>query len=110
MISTHVLDTSVGLPAAGVQVSLEARIANGWETLGRTVTDADGRVKQFPANGAIARGVHRLHFETGAYYAARGIKAFHPSVTIEFEVLDAGAHNHVPLLLTPFGFTTYRGS
>ena len=110
MISTHVLDNTVGIPAAGVQVTLEARTEDGWKTLGHATTDADGRVKALPGGGVRTRGVYRLHFETGAYFTARGITAFHPAVTVEFEVADPSQHHHVPLLLTPFGYTTYRGS
>lgn len=111
MISTHVLDTSVGLPAPKVGVSLERRAGTAWASLHSATTDADGRVRELlPAGAALERGVYRLHFETGAYFKARGVSAFHPSVIVEFEVIDHTQHHHVPLLLTPFGYSTYRGS
>lgn len=111
MISTHVLDTSVGLPAVGVRVALESRDGAAWKALGSAATDTDGRVRELlPAGTALARGVYRVQFDTGAYFAARSVKAFYPSVTVEFEVTDAAQHHHVPLLLTPFGYSTYRGT
>ena len=111
MISTHVLDTSVGLPAAGVRVALELRTGDTWKALGAASTDADGRVRELlPSGTALARGVYRVQFDTGAYFTSRGVKAFYPSVAVEFEVTNAAQHHHVPLLLTPFGYSTYRGS
>lgn len=111
MISTHVLDTSIGAPAMGVKVTLEVQAGPTWKSAGQGSTDADGRVKEMLGGGAVlARGVYRLHFATGAYFAARKVKAFYPSVTVEFEVDDEKQHHHVPLLLTPFGYSTYRGT
>ncbi len=111
-ITTHVLDIAHGRPAAGVAVLLERRDATGqFCEAGRGVTDADGRVKTLLTPGAaLAVGAWRLTFETGAYFRAAGVAAFHPSVTIAFEVTDAAQHYHVPLLVSPFGYTTYRGS
>ena len=113
-ISTHVLDTSQGRPAAGVAVTLEiARDgdADSWEPHGGGETDADGRVKNLlPAGAALAATRYRLTFDTGAYFAARGVESFYPSVAIVFRVRDASQHHHVPLLLNPFGYSTYRGS
>lgn len=105
LITTHVLDSSRGIPAAGVAVQLQdpegAVIAEG-------VTDADGRV---PALGpeSLEPGPFRLVFATGAYFEATGIPTFYPHVTIDFVVADAG-HYHVPVLLSPFAYSTYRGS
>lgn len=111
MISTHVLDTSLGLPATGMRVALEQKAGTAWRSVGAASTDADGRVKELLSAGTpLARGVYRLHFDTGGYFAARSVKAFYPSVTVEFEVADAAQHHHVPLLLTPFGYSTYRGT
>ncbi|MEX2180678.1 MAG: hydroxyisourate hydrolase [Gemmatimonadaceae bacterium] len=111
MISTHVLDTTVGLPAAGVRVALERRVGDAWTALGSATTDADGRIRELLSPGAaLERGVYRLHFETGAYFGARGVKAFHPAVAVEFEVTDPSQRHHVPLLVTPFSHSTYRGS
>ncbi|HEX3965522.1 MAG TPA: hydroxyisourate hydrolase [Trebonia sp.] len=105
-VSTHVLDASAGVPAGGVLVVLEGRAADGsWQIAGRAVTDGDGRAR-FP--GDVAAGDYRLTFGTGAYFAARGTPSFYPEVTVTFAV--ASGHYHVPLLLSPFAYSTYRGS
>jgi len=111
-ITTHVLDLSAGRPAAGVAVRLERRESEGrWSLLGERRTDPDGRVRDFPAaGGGPAAGVYRLTFATGAYFAALGVRTFLPEAAITFEVFEAGQPHHVPLLLSPFGFSTYRGS
>lgn len=107
-VSTHVLDASAGLPAAGVAVTLSfAGPAGGWVPVESGETDADGR-HRFEA--ATEPGVYQLAFGTGAYFAARGVATFYPEVTITFTVAEAGAHCHVPLLLSPFAYSTYRGS
>ena len=98
-LSTHVLDTARGEPAAGVTVTLE----RDGVVLKRATTDADGRVNDF---GPVEAGRYRLVFDTGAYL---GPDAFFPSVTVEFTI-TANRHYHVPLLLSPFGYSTYRGS
>ncbi|OFW66514.1 MAG: hydroxyisourate hydrolase [Actinobacteria bacterium RBG_16_68_21] len=105
LISTHALDTSVGRPAAGVAVRLELAAGDGWIEVARAVTDDDGRVRSLaePTEG----GTYRLTFDTGAYL---GPDAFYPEVVVVFAIADAAAHHHVPLLLSPFGYTTYRGS
>jgi 5-hydroxyisourate hydrolase len=109
-ISTRVLDLTRGRPAAGVAVTLERVRADGsWSELGRAATDADGRARDL-GGAAIEAGVHRLVFETGAYFAAQSVEAFHPSVTVAFEIIDPSQHLHVPLLVAPFGYSTYRGS
>jgi 5-hydroxyisourate hydrolase len=105
-ISTHVLDTSIGRPAAGVRVTLAT--ARG-DALGSGVTDADGRAKGFA--GALAAGTYRLTFDTGAYFAIRQVATFYPEVSVVFQVAGGdGEHYHVPLLVSPFGYSTYRGS
>lgn len=109
-ITTHVLDLSTGRPAAGMAVKLELRGADGWTMLAERHTDADGRVRDFLPPGALAASVYRLTFDTGAYFAARGVATFLPEAAVTFAVLDAAMHHHVPLLLSPFGFSTYRGS
>ena len=110
-ITTHVLDTARGRPAAGVRVRLEAQAQGAWTPLGAGVTDADGRLRTLLAAGApLPAGTYRLVFETGAWFAAQGVAAFYPEVQVAFTVRDAGAHHHVPLLLSPFGYSTYRGS
>lgn len=110
-ITTHVLDTSLGKPAAGVAVTLEAHSSDGWKTLASGTTNADGRIRDLlPAESKLAPGTYRLRFETAAYFRARGVEAFYPHVEIVFVVKDGAQHYHVPLLLSPFGYSTYRGS
>ncbi|MBI3553054.1 MAG: hydroxyisourate hydrolase [Elusimicrobia bacterium] len=111
-ITTHVLDTARGLPAMGVPVKLEARKApDRWELIGRGTTDTDGRASELlPDKFPVENGVYRLIFETGVYFKTVGVKdPFYPNVTVVFEVRDQ-RHHHVPLLLSPFGYSTYRGS
>jgi 5-hydroxyisourate hydrolase len=109
-ITTHVLDTASGRPAAGVAVTLERALpGGGWRAVGTATTDANGRTGDLAA-GTPEAGVHRLTFATGAYFAAQKIPSFHPSVTVTFEIVDATQHHHVPLLVAPFGYSTYRGS
>lgn len=111
-ITTHVLDTARGCPAAGVPVALEVRDAGGgWREVGRGETDADGRLRELlPEGFALAEGQYRLTFDTESYFAVVGLEAFYTEVVVSFVVRDAGAHYHVPLLLSPFGYSTYRGS
>ncbi len=110
-ITTHVLDTSAGRPAGGVPVRLEIRNGDAWEAVGEGRTDDDGRLRDLvPGGPGSGPAVYRMRFDTASYFAARGIKGFYPEVAIEFEVTDAGEHHHVPLLLSPFGYSTYRGS
>lgn len=110
-ITTHVLDTSRGRPAAGMAVMLDIEEAGGWRTLGFGRTDANGRLKDLlPAGQNLAAGAYRLTFGTGDYFAAQGTPTFYPSVTVAFVVNDAAEHYHVPLLVSPFGYSTYRGS
>jgi 5-hydroxyisourate hydrolase len=110
-ITTHVLDTARGRPASGVRIVLE-RLANGAATtLGRGATDADGRLRDLlPSGTPLEEGTYRLLFDTGGYFAAQGVDAFYPEVAIVFQVKNGGEHFHVPLLLSPFGYSTYRGS
>ena len=107
-VSTHVLDASAGQPAAGVAVALSfAGPSGGWVPVEPGETDGDGR-HRFGA--ATEPGTYRLVFGTGAYFAGRGVAAFYPEVTITFTVAEPGVHYHVPLLLSPFAYSTYRGS
>jgi len=110
-LSTHVLDTARGRPAAGVPVILSAEGPGGWRELGRGTTDADGRIAALlPADAPAPRGTTlRLRFELSAYFAGQGNPEFYPYVEIVFAPLD-GAHHHIPLLISPFGYSTYRGS
>ena len=111
-ITTHVLDTSRGRPANGVGVKLEVEgAARAWRQIGRAATDTDGRAQNLlPDSFAVAAVTYRLTFETGPYFAAQGVEAFYGEVTIAFTVSDPAQHYHVPLLLSPFGYSTYRGS
>ena len=108
-VTTHVLNTAIGRPAAGVAVRLEQVAEAGDGVLGQAVTDDDGRVGELGPD-ELAAGHYRLVFETGAYFTALGEQTFYPRVTIEFEIADPNARYHVPLLVSPFGMTTYRGS
>ena len=112
-ITTHVLDTSAGRPAEGVPVTLERADPNGagWEVVGRGTTDADGRQRELAPNGRrLAGGTYRLTFDTGAYFTRSGRQAFFPEVSVVFAIEEGEEHLHVPLLLNPYGYSTYRGS
>jgi 5-hydroxyisourate hydrolase len=110
MITTHVLDTARGGAAAGVRVVLDRRSGDGWERLASAATDANGRIGDLTEGLAIAPGTYRLTFDTGAYHRAMGVGAFFPEAQVTFEIRHAGEHCHVPLLLSPFGYSTYRGT
>lgn len=109
-ITTHVLDTSLGKPAIGVPVSLSVRDGGVFRELARADTDADGRVRRFLPELPLLTGTYQLVFETAGYFRAASREAFYERVTLEFHVADAAQHYHVPLLLTPFGYSTYRGT
>lgn len=109
-ITTHVLDISVGRPARGVAIALERLEGSAAQELGRGVTDDDGRVTTLLAPGSLRSGTYRLRFEVGAYFEAEGRPSFYPHVEIVFAVAATDEHYHVPLLLSPFGYSTYRGS
>ncbi|MGD0957974.1 MAG: hydroxyisourate hydrolase [Candidatus Acidiferrales bacterium] len=111
-ISTHVLDTARGVPARGVVVHLERQDAPGnWRLLASGRTDDDGRCSQLlPENAALTAGLYRLGFDTAGYYAAQGVEGLYPIVQITFAVRDGETRFHIPLLLSPHGYTTYRGS
>lgn len=108
-ITTHVLDTALGQPAGGVTVKLQAATQGGWTSLGSTRTDTDGRVNRLGPEHVTA-GRYRLVFDTEGYFTARGVDSFFPEVTVTFTVTDPAAHYHVPVLLSPFAVSTYRGS
>jgi 5-hydroxyisourate hydrolase len=100
-ITTHVLDTAKGRPAAGIDVTLDVML-DGWQTVGKGVTDADGRLRTLTDGVAVEAAIYRLTFVTGS--------PFFPEVSIIFRVDDPAQHYHVPLLLSPYGYSTYRGS
>ena len=111
-ITTHVLDTSIGRPAHDVEIHLEHLDPRGtWRSVGRGRTDADGRLRTLvPAGSDPIAGSCRLTFEIGAYFRDRSLESFYPRVVVEFIVREPGVHHHVPLLISPFAYSTYRGS
>ena len=109
IISTHVLDTTRGRPVAGLAVTLRRRGADGdWSVVGRAVTDAAGRVKDL-STGPLSSGDYRLEFATGEYFKTSGTTVFYPEVFVTIAAAEGEAHLHVPLLLSPFGYSTYKG-
>ncbi len=107
-VTTHVLDAVAGTPASGIAVTLSRRGAEGWEAVAQGLTDADGRVKDLGPE-RLEPGVYQVRFDTGVYFARRSVPTFYPEVEIAFEV-TGDDHYHVPLLLSPFAYSTYRGS
>lgn len=107
-VTTHILDTGSGTPAAGVAVVLSGKESGTWQELARSATDADGRAKDLGPE-QLAPGHYKLTFATGSYYASQQSATFFPEVDLIFEVAGP-EHYHVPLLLSPFAFSTYRGS
>ncbi len=108
-LSTHVLDATAGGPAAGVEIWLERLSPGGWAPAGQDRTSADGRLLLAGGRG-FEPGVYRITFGSGAYFAALGTASFYPEVTVTFEMTSPGEHYHVPLLLSPYAYSTYRGS
>ena len=111
-ISTHILDVSRGAPAGAVAVKLEMQNTNeSWTELSHAWTDEDGRVKPFfLVEEPLASGTYRLVFDTEHYFSELNIEYFYPQVTVVFKVADEAQHYHVPLLISPYGYSTYRGS
>jgi 5-hydroxyisourate hydrolase len=111
-ITTHILDVSRGSPARGVPVFLEFETSIfTWQMIGKGVTDEDGRLRNLLASDfSLQPGNYKIRFNTGAYFSAHNIQGFYPEVSIVFTIRDAAQHYHVPLLLSPFGYSTYRGS
>jgi 5-hydroxyisourate hydrolase len=110
-ITTHVLDISRGRPAEGVPVTLEVDAAGNWQLVGSGVTNGDGRISDLvTADLPPQAGVYRLIFDTATYFARDNSQSFYPQVTIVFKIENSAQHYHVPLLLSPFGYSTYRGS
>jgi 5-hydroxyisourate hydrolase len=107
-ITTHVLDAALGMPAAGVAVRLEGRFGDSWTEVGSGITDVDGRLRELGAD-SLEDGSYRISFDTGEYFARSGRESFYPEVTVTFSV-STGDHYHVPLLLSPYSYSTYRGS
>jgi 5-hydroxyisourate hydrolase len=109
-ISTHVLNAMTGRPAAGLELALSRQHDGAWHELSRRATDADGRVSDLA--GDVEAGIYRIVFHAEAYLAAQAVAAetFYPEIVVVFRVTDPAAHHHVPLLLSPFAYSTYRGS
>jgi 5-hydroxyisourate hydrolase len=109
-ITTHILDTSIGKPAEGVSIILYRRQGESWERIGSGITNADGRIADLLAAGSVLpKGQYKMRFEVAAYFERMERKAFYPFVEIVF-MIDNNEHYHIPLLLNPFGYSTYRGS
>jgi len=110
-ITTHILDTALGMPAKGVPITLEIQAADGeFRRVGEGSTNADGRVADLLSAGELRVGTYRIRFDTGSYFSQRGIEGFYPYVDVVFDIQAPDQHYHVPLLLNPFGYSTYRGS
>jgi 5-hydroxyisourate hydrolase len=105
-LSTHVLDTALGTPAAGIPVTLAAAA----KPLGRALTDADGRIKEFAGVGSLDPGTYTLTFAVAEYFKAAGRSSLYSNIAVEFSIAAGSGHYHIPLLLSPFGYSTYRGS
>jgi len=109
-LTTHVLDTALGKPAEGVTIVLEGLKSSGFKEIGRGVTNADGRVKEIMGDTTLSAGTYKMTFHTKDYMTATDRPCFYPYVEVVFEVTKPDEHHHIPLLLSPFGYSTYRGS
>jgi 5-hydroxyisourate hydrolase/2-oxo-4-hydroxy-4-carboxy-5-ureidoimidazoline decarboxylase len=109
-ITTHVLDTAVGLPGKNISIKLQAKRNDVWRTIAQGITNNDGRIPDLlPQEKNLKPDTYKMVFDTGSYYANQSLKTFYPEVEIQFTTFDE-SHYHVPLLLNPFGYSTYRGS
>jgi len=110
-ITTHVLDTTRGLPAQKLPITLFAQTNEGWQELATGVTNSDGRIAGLLADDVVlSAGVYRMHFATKTYFETNNEQGFYPYVDIVFELDGSNTHYHIPLLLTAYGYSTYRGS
>lgn len=110
-LSVHVLNLENGLPSPGVNVTLEKHVGKDWQSLAQGVTNEQGRIGElFPAKQALEAGEYRVVFKTGEYFKKTGHETFFPEIPVIFEVKNVDQHYHIPLLLSPYGFSTYRGS
>jgi 5-hydroxyisourate hydrolase len=109
-ISTHVLDTSLGRPAAGVAIQLLRQQGSNWIEVFRGETNTDGRVPALLPDASHSTGAYRLTFDVGSYFQGQDVESFYSTIAIDFVVRDGDAHCHVPLLASPYGYSTYRGS
>lgn len=109
-ITTHVLDTSLGRPAVELKIELHIKSADSWKSVGAGVTDENGRCSSLLGEAPLAAGTYRLTFHAGTYFKSLHVESFYSDIPVIFEVKDARTHYHVPLLLNPYGYSTYRGS
>lgn len=110
-LSVHVLDLQSGQPGEGIRVTLEQRNGDQWRALAKGVTNAQGRIAAlYPEGKNVTEGEYRIVFETGEHYAKQGQKTLFPRIPVEFNMEATARHYHVPLLLSPFGYSTYRGN
>lgn len=110
-ITTHVLDTATGKPAKGLPITLSSLGSTGEKTvIGSGITNDDGRITDLMAVGSLKAGRFQMHFDTATYFKAQGVDGFYPEAVITFDITAPKEHYHIPLLLSPFGYSTYRGS
>ncbi|WJF89380.1 hydroxyisourate hydrolase [Paraburkholderia bonniea] len=110
-LSVHILSLQTGTPVSGVTVTLEQKEGDKWQELNHAETNAQGRVTElFPADKTFKTGDYRVVFKTGAYYQSIKQDTFFPEIPVPFRVQNAGQHYHIPLLLSPYGYSTYRGN
>lgn len=110
-ITTHVLDTALGKPAVGISIMLEIFSGTEWSNIGNGITNNDGRCTDLlPLDYPLQQGVYRITFQVGNYCQSLGVPTFYPEVPVIFEIKNTNEHYHVPLLISPFGYSTYRGS
>lgn len=109
-ITSHVLDTARGRPAEGVPVSIDIERGGGWVRLAESVTNDDGRVPGFVAGHSLEQARYRVRFDTAAYFSKQGMVGFYPWVEVVFDIAESTQHYHIPLLISPYGYSTYRGS
>ena len=109
-ITTHVLDTSKGSPASGINIKLHELADDSWREIGSGTTNADGRLSNLLAQDTVlVKGTYKLTFKLEAYFESQNENVFYPEATVEFKITDS-SHYHIPLLLSPYGYSTYRGS
>lgn len=109
-ITTHALDTASGRPAAGLPITLSKQEDGVWTPLAGGVTNEDGRITDLLTPGSLTTGTYQMRFDTGAYHQKMGVEGFYPEALITFTIQNTNEHYHIPLLLSPFGYSTYRGS
>lgn len=110
-LSVHVLNLETGVPSSGVNVTLERHMGEAWQPLAQGTTNEQGRIAElYPSDKPLQKGEYRVVFKTGDYYKKTGHETFFPEIPVIFEVKQTDQHYHIPLLLSPYGFSTYRGS